>query len=179
MKRKPLPKTGVVPRKEGKKDTQRTPSRARALAPVLREIAENGLSLRQACRKLGKPAWQTVLRWADADPKLGEQYARACEAREQMLHDELLELADDGRFDKKTVTVKGGLEVEVIDQEVLGRSRLQIDTRKWILARMNPRKYGDKVETTIQGGDKPVTMAIGPALDFEKIRAKREKVGAT
>lgn len=160
-----------------KKDTQRTPSRARALAPVLREIAENGLSLRQACRKLTKPAWQTVLKWVSIDPKLEEQYVRACEAREQMLHDELLELSDDGRFDKKTITTRGGQEIEVIDQEVLGRSKLQVDTRKWILARMNPRKYGDKVETTIQGGDKPVNVAVAPTLDFEAIRAKRARAG--
>jgi Bacteriophage Sf6, terminase small subunit-like len=30
--------------------------------------------------------------------------------------------------------------------------RLQVDTRKWVVARLCPRKYGDRIEHDVKGG---------------------------
>jgi hypothetical protein len=117
-----------------------------------------GASMRQACRDLGI---DRVLVYADlkADETFANQYARAAEVRADDIFDEIFDIADDGLNDwierkGDDGNTKGWLE----NGEAINRSKVRIDTRKWALARMNPRKYGDKVQ--IGGADDlpPVTI---------------------
>ena len=64
-------------------------------------------------------------------------YARAREERADRLFEELFEIAD------KPCTNQ----VEVQQQ------RNRLDTRKWALSKLAPRKYGDRVEHDVKGGD--------------------------
>ncbi len=41
---------------------------------------------------------------------------------------------------------------KTLDHEHVQRSRLRVDTRKWLMARMAPKKYGDKMQHTGEGG---------------------------
>jgi hypothetical protein len=50
-----------------------------------------------------------------------------------------------------TVTMPGGYEKEVVNNEVVNRSKLRVDTRKWLMAKMKPKVYGDKVDVTSDG----------------------------
>lgn len=68
--------------------------------------------------------------------------------------EEMLEIADDGRND----TYKDEDGREIANQDVIARSRLRVDARKWLMARMAPKKYGDKIEQTLQGGDTPIKI---------------------
>ena len=68
----------------------------------------------------------------------------AATAREESIWDEILEIADDASQDYKLV-VKGGERRWVFDQEHLQRAKLRIDSRKWMLAKLSPKKYGDRV----------------------------------
>ena len=79
------------------------------------------------------------------DESKRDRYARACEDRQEALFDEILDIADEKSKDTK-VNEDG---VEIVDHENIQRSRLRIDARKWALAKMNPKKYGDKIDHTV------------------------------
>ena len=126
---------------------------------ILERIA-GGESLRAICEAEHLPTRRTVFRWL-ADPARAEfchQYARAREAQAEHWAEEILEIADDSSRDVKTIERKGEL-VEVVDHDVVQRSKLRVDTRKWLLSKLAPRKYGDKVEL---GSDpnKPIVTRI-------------------
>jgi len=106
-----------------------------------------GESLRAICKSDDFPAMATIFRWlADtANESFREQYARARETQADTLFDEILEIADDGSQDYKTVQ-RGEETVEVVDQEHIQRSRLRVDARKWMAGKLKPKVYGDKLE---------------------------------
>ncbi len=64
------------------------------------------------------------------------------------LFDEALEIADDASGDW-TKDAKGN---KVLDHEHVQRSRLRVDTRKWAAGKMAPKRYGDKLQHTGDGG---------------------------
>lgn len=84
-------------------------------------------------------------KWLLNDTELTDQYARATELRADNIFDEILEIADDASNDFTEKQGKDGEVFEVFNAEHVQRSRLRIDTRKWMLGKMNPKKYGDKV----------------------------------
>lgn len=120
------------------------------------EVADNicarlaeGESLRAICRDDAMPSQTTIFRWlADKLNKaFREQYAHAREVQAESMFEEMLEIADDGRND--TYQTDDG---ERTNQDVIARSRLRVDARKWALSKMLPKKYGDKVSLTGEGG---------------------------
>jgi hypothetical protein len=102
---------------------------------ICAELAE-GKSLRAVCAQAGMPAPSTVLAWAEADKAFAEQYAGARARGYQLLADEILEISDDARGD---------------DAERVARSRLRVDSRKWLLSKMLPKIYGDKADVNLSG----------------------------
>lgn len=121
-------------------------------AHICGELA-SGRSLRDVCRDDDTPAQSTVFLWLSKHPGFSEQYARAMEARTNALAEEILEIADDSSGDVG-VTEDGR---EVVKSDVIARSRLRVDTRKWLMSKMAPKKYGDKISQEISGPDgKPV-----------------------
>lgn len=117
-----------------------------ALGAALCEAMANGLSLRKACELPGMPSTATAIVWLadDAKAEFQAQYACAREARADYLAEELLEIADDSSGD--TITDKDGN--TRADSEFVARSRLRVDSRKWLASKMAPKKYGDKIEHT-------------------------------
>lgn len=99
------------------------------------------------------PALSTVMRWLfdDEHPEFQEQYARARKIQSEMMADELLEIADTTKQgEKRKLTDKG---VEVTTADMIEHRKLQIDTRKWVLARMQPKKYGDRIQHADSDGN--------------------------
>jgi len=131
-----------------------------ALATEICERIANGDSLRAVCRDPEMPAVSTVHLWVVEDREgFSDQYARA--RRAQALHwaDEILDIADNGTNDW-TVNGRG---LEVVDKDVVMRSRLRVDTRKWLLSKVLPKVYGDRVvqeHTGPEGGPIQVTRRI-------------------
>lgn len=125
---------------------------------ILELIATTPKSLNSICaenKHFPHPA--TVYRWIDSRPDLCERYARAKEAQLQILADELIELADRDRVcQKRTIKADGTEEIVILDQ--VERTKLQIDTRKWLLAKLNPKKYGDRLEHTGEIGIKTILL---------------------
>jgi hypothetical protein len=69
-----------------------------------------------------------------------------------ILADEIIALADECRIGEKYKETKEGNYVERGD--MVERSRLQIDSRKWLLSKLAPKKYGERldVNANVTGG---------------------------
>ena len=131
------------------------------LANAICERLESGCSLRKACEEAGGGSVQAVLRWTKDVTCIGfaEQYARAREAGYRCLADQIIEISDDSSGD--TVDTEHGPKANA---EFVARSRLRVDSRKWMLSKMLPKLYGDKIETTLQVGD-TVTKIFRQVID--------------
>lgn len=115
----------------------------------------NGENLRRICADEGYPARSSVMSWLASSNKtyagFREQYARAMSLRADYWADEILEIADDGSNDWVPRKRAGGASDAVLNHEHVTRSRLRVDTRKWLMARMEPKKYGDRVQNELSG----------------------------
>ena len=122
--------------------TEYTPEIAQS---ILERIAA-GESLNQICKTDGMPAKSTVCLWVLDDREgFADQYAKARQLQAQLLADEIFDIADDSTNDYMLRQSKSGEDYETVNPEVIGRSRLRVDTRKWYLSKVLPKIYGDKV----------------------------------
>lgn len=126
-------------------------------------IAE-GKSLRSICEAEGMPSKTTVMRWLQDDDKaeFRDQYARARESQAEHYLDEIIEIADDCTDDVEKIITQHGEDYR-IKQSAIARARLQIDTRKWTMSKLAPKKYGDKLAL---GGDPEQPLNIGGKIEI-------------
>jgi hypothetical protein len=113
-----------------------------------------GKSMRTVCAPEGMPDMSTVFRWIRKNEEFRNQYARAKEEATDAMAEDMLDIADDGSNDLMTI-VKGKTEYEVENKEVTNRSRLRVDTRKWLMSKMKPKKYGEILDLRTNGKDIP------------------------
>ncbi len=113
------------------------------------QIATSHASLRTVCKPEDMPATVTILRWLRDFESFRIQYARAKAEQAALGVEEMYEISDDGTNDFYT-DEKGKVKV---DHENIQRSRLRVDTRKWVASKLLPKLYGDKLDIT-SGGDK-------------------------
>lgn len=113
----------------------------------------NGRTVRSICSDDDMPAAPTVYEWLNKYDFFSKLYARAKEIHADAIADECFKIADTA--DADTAFDEYGNPKP--NHEYIQRSKLRIDTRKWYLAKIMPKKYGDKVEQTIIGdAEKPV-----------------------
>lgn len=126
---------------------------------ICTQLAE-GNSLRSICEKPEMPSMGTVLRWVldGQHEEFRKQYELSRDIQADVLADDIQHIADHTQKGIKTKTTSDG-KVETQEGDMTEHRKLQIDARKWIAARLKPKKYGDKVEQTIQGGDKPILIS--------------------
>ncbi len=97
------------------------------------------------------PAWRTVYRWLAVHLEFAERYALAREIGEDALAQECLKIADDGSNDWMEHFNDTGSAGWKLNGEHVQRSKLRIDTRLKLLAKWNPKKYGEKVQLNGSG----------------------------
>lgn len=138
-----------------------TESRAEIMAAVC-ELLKEGHSLPQAIRLSGcdvRPP--TILDWANRYPELRDCYARARDCGYAALADEIMEISDEAsvaaRYNEDEVTL-------VLDATAVARNRLRVDTRKWLLSKMLPKQFGDKVTQALTGPDGGPIQAVNMEL---------------
>lgn len=132
------------------------------LGAYICEQLKTGMTLIALCRRTqhpdhimamlpnGKLFEPTIRSWAgDPDHPFSAQYIRAREVGYMRMADEVIEISDDSGDDIK-VTDDGQ---EVTNHDVITRSRLRVDTRKWLMSKALPKIYGDRVENRITGPD--------------------------
>lgn len=116
----------------------------------------------------GFPDYSTIMRWIDKDSELCKRYARAKESQADFMAEEMMDIADDGRNDfMEREGEKGG---QVPNKELVQRSKLRIDTRKWLASKLKPKKYGDKVQQEISGTDGGPIEITGIDVSFVKAK---------
>lgn len=108
------------------------------------EISTSHKSLRTICKKLNL-CFATVWSRLNNDEALLAQYARAKEEQSELLVEEILNIADDSQNDWEEVEGRKGTYFR-LNREHFERSRLKIDTRKWIASKLKPKKYGDRLD---------------------------------
>lgn len=118
------------------------------------EICEriaNGETLRAICREDGKPSFVSVYNWLNADDDFALRFARAREIGHDVISEDCLAIADESGADAVVDEKTGGLKV---DGEVIQRAKLRIETRLKLLAKWNPKKWGEKLDLTHAGAIK-------------------------
>lgn len=110
---------------------------------IANEICERlakGESLRSICsgeRDDFIPGQTTVYRWLEENEEFRKQYAHARERQADHFVEEIIDIAD-----QPNVRTSADGEVVASDPQ---RDRLRVDARKWVAAKLAPKKYGDKV----------------------------------
>lgn len=139
---------------------------------VCDQLAE-GVSLRAVCRQEGMPSVGTFLGWVASSVPLAEQYASARARCLDAMAEQMLDIADTPQIGEKTVLKPSGSEITKGD--MVEHRRLQIETRKWLMAKMAPKKYGDKVQI---GGaeDLPPVRTLGDVALRDRIAELQAKL---
>jgi|TARA_R110000744_G_C19322166_1_gene557731 hypothetical protein len=149
-----------------------------ALLPLI----QDGMSLTAACALVPEsPNSNQILDWIATEPALAEQYTLAREAGYRMIADEILSISDENYtlveediLDDTGMPMLDGAGARLqrrvkvpLSSESIQRNRLRIDSRKWMLSKMLPKVYGDKLHTehTGQGGG-PIQLA---AVDLKSL----------
>lgn len=125
---------------------------------ILTEIATSSKSLKSICSDPELPCVTTVLKWLREIPEFALQYTRAKEEQADFMCEEMLEIADDGSNDTITGVKANGEEYEMENKEWTSRSKLRVETRKWLASKLKPKKYGEKLDVT--SGNEPIKRTV-------------------
>jgi len=87
--------------------------------------------------------YTTIFDWIQAHNEFAVQYARARDIGHTAIEGEIQEIADTP-YKGVIKTIKADGTCEIKEEDMLGHRRLQIDTRRWLLSKWNPMKYGEK-----------------------------------
>ena len=122
------------------------------IARIMCEKLSEGIPLRQICRENeGFPAWRTVYDWMRKDPDLATAIAHARDVGYDAMAEECLDIADNAGNDwMERLDAEGRPVGWQVNGDNIQRSKLRIETRLKLLAKFNPKKYGDKV---VHAGD--------------------------
>lgn len=114
----------------------------------------NGESLRQILKDEHMPGMAAVFRWL-ADEKyktFREQYTHAREIQIEHMAEDIMEISDE----LPAMTSEGKY-----DSAAVQHQRLRVDSRKWLLSKLAPKKYGDKIDVTSNG------QQVGLAINID------------
>lgn len=134
------------------------------IADEICERLSDGESLKSICSADNFPRCSTVFRWIAANETFRDMYARAREAQADVYADEIVHIADTPQVGtKQKLSIHG---VETITGDMVEHRRLRIDSRKWIAAKLKPRKYGERLNAELTGLDGgPIIIKAAPLDD--------------
>lgn len=139
---------------------------------ICNRIAE-GEPLRQICRESHMPGWVTVYNWINTRPDFAERFARARDLGADAIAESCLEIADDATNDWMLKTDREGNAAGwQLNNEHVQRSKLRIETRLKLLAKWNPKKYGESQKIEMAGN-----LSVNQMTE-EEMRAELAALGA-
>jgi hypothetical protein len=115
------------------------------IADRVRELMIEGRSLREICTVAGMPGRRTVFHWLRDHPEFRERYEIARLMQVEWWAHEIIEIADDASGD--FIITKDG--ERAVDHDHINRARLRIEARKWLMAKLHPQRYGDRVTADV------------------------------
>lgn len=123
----------------------------------------DGESVKTILKDKDMPSSKTFWKWLDEDKDKVNQYARAKEIYADKVFEDIVLIAD-GTNEDVYVDEDG---IEQTNHNIIQRDRLRIDARKWHLSKLNPKKYGDKIDMTSNGQTITPTLNIDPLSNNE------------
>jgi len=107
-------------------------------ATILSLIAD-GKSLKSICddEELKLPSRPTIYEWLASDEEFSDNYTRAREDQADFYADEIIDIAD--------------------TEPDANKARVRIDARKWKASKLQPKKYGDKIDVNHSGSIEHLT----------------------
>ncbi len=141
------------------------------IADVILERMGKGETLRAICRDEGMPSDSLIRKWAifDTPPGFSARYAHAREIQMEAWSDEIVAISDDTAQDTHTTTYGDGTERTSPNTEWISRARLRVDSRKWLMSKLAPKKYGDFLKV-----DQKTTHAVD-----DSVGALMERIAST
>ncbi len=118
------------------------------LANKVCEQISLGNSLKRVCTSDDMPSIATVFNWLHSKKEFLDKYEQAIQERTEAQHEQLLDLGDEAVHLAQNVDFKAS-------NAVVSAVKLKADNMKWVMARMKPKKYGDKIDHTTNGKDLP------------------------
>jgi len=109
-------------------------------AEILKRLA-GGETLRKICKTEGMPDHSTVVLWCNQDPDFANQYARARSEGLDVMAEDIVEISDDKTDDANS-------------------RRVRVDARKWLLSKMRPEKYSDRLAITGAKDAEPLKVLV-------------------
>lgn len=132
------------------------------LLPKLCAQLEEGLPLITICAERGFPNRSTIQRWCDDDPEIAARIARARSLGYEALAERAVENAKKAK------------------DAALGR--LAFDADRWLLSKIDPKRYGDRIQTAqtdVEGNDvEPVDPASAIASILASAKQRRDGDGS-
>ena len=129
---------------------------SKTIADTICKRMAHGESVRAICRDKKMPCLSSVMKWLTEQEYFSEQYTYAQECRAEYWAEEILEISDDSENDTSIVG-EGDEAKAVTNKEVVARSRLRVDTRKWLMSKLKSKKYGEKLDVN-HGGNLTVNV---------------------
>ncbi len=123
-----------------------------------------GEPLASICRDDHMPAVRTVSDWKDFSPKFAADFVRARDEGFDAIAADCLEIADDKSGDIRIVGGEDDEGREVCNTEFVQRSKLRIETRLRLLAKWDPKRYGDKQQ--LEHSDPQGNNPFAPFLEM-------------
>jgi hypothetical protein len=136
-------------------------------AAFLAEVGTTRAGIETICKAEEFPDPKTIYRWMIANEEFRQGYARAKEDQTQILEDEILQIADNTKLGE-IVTIKADGSEERKQADMIEHRKLQIESRKWLMGKLKPKKYGDKLQHTGSDGEGPVQFVVTRAGSKEK-----------
>ncbi|MBN7848361.1 terminase small subunit protein [Stenotrophomonas maltophilia] len=115
------------------------------MADAICDLLVDGKSLRTICSTAKMPSRSTVIRWLAENEAFRNQYARARELQADTLAEEILDIADKAVLGERLKKDGKGKVLERQTGDMVERSKLMIDARKWYAGKLQPKKYGERV----------------------------------
>ncbi len=107
-----------------------------------------GISLRTVCKADDLPSAVTVFSWMRKYPEFLNQYTRAKEESADAMGEDILDISDNATNDYMEQNDPDNPGYRV-NGEHIQRSRLRVESRKWLMSKQKPKKYGDKIQQEI------------------------------
>lgn len=141
----------------GGKPTGRPSVYSPELAEEICARLASGEGLRKICESEDMPNASTVHLWVLQDREgFSKQYAQARAIQAEVMFDEILEISDESRKD-----ILGD---DKSDNARVQAHKLRVDTRKWYMSKVMPKKYGDKIDHTTNGKEIPIPILGGMSI---------------
>jgi hypothetical protein len=144
-------------------NTGRPTKYTEALVDEICTRVANGTPLREICREDGKPAWTTFYNWINADKVIFERFSRARELGTDAIAEDAIAI-----LDAIPERIDGGR----MDSAYVQWQKNRVEMRLKLLAKWNPRKYGDR---QILAGDKDAPLEVKHSGTLDEVILNLER----